>query len=214
MTFGLKHTSAFRLFISLAVGVTVAAGAVWAGHAPFAALLGWIVAAAIFCLGTWRLVTRLDADQTRQFARREDPGRAATDLVLLLASLLAIGGVGALLAAKTSAAGGATLEAGVGVLAIAASWFTVHVMFMLRYARLYYGAEADQPIDFNEDDDPTYGDFAYLAFTLGMTYQVSDTALKTKELRRTALRHGLLSFLLGAVILASTINLVSQLAGQ
>jgi uncharacterized membrane protein len=212
MEYGLLHTSVFRLGVSLALGVAVAVGAVAVGHAPFAALAGWIVAAATFCFGTWLLVGRLDADQTRHFAMREDPGRAASDLALIVASLVAVGGVGALLAARSADPGGATAEAAVGVLAIASSWFTVHVMFMLRYARLYYGGDSERPIDFNEDADPTYGDFAYLAFTLGMTYQVSDTSLKSKELRRTALRHGLLSFLLGAIILASTINLVSQLA--
>jgi len=67
-------------------------------------------------------------------------------------------------------------------------------------------------VDFNEDDAPDYRDFAYLAFTIGMTLQVSDTDLKTKEVRRTALRHALVSFPLGAVIIAASINLVSGLA--
>lgn len=213
MTFGLLHTTLFRLCLSLVLGIAVGAGVGAIGHAPYAALAGWIAAAATFCLGTGLVVGRLETGQTRQFATREDPGRAAGDIVLLVASIVAVGGVGALLGANTTKAGQAVVEAAVGVLAIAASWFTVHVMFMLRYARLYYSADGDAPIDFNEEDaDPTYGDFAYLAFTLGMTYQVSDTQLKSKEVRHTALRHGLLSFLLGAVILASTINLVSQLA--
>ncbi len=211
MEFGLLHTSVFRLVVSLVLGVVVAAGAVAAGHATFAALAGWIVAAVTFCSGTWFVVGRLGTDETRRFAIREDPGRAVTDLALIVASVLAVGGVGALLAARSADVGGAIAEAAVGVLAIVSSWFTVHVLFMLRYARLYYG-DGGRPIDFNEDADPTYGDFAYLAFTLGMTYQVSDTSLRSKEVRRTALRHGLLSFVLGAVILASTINLVSQLA--
>lgn len=55
-------------------------------------------------------------------------------------------------------------------------------------------------------------DFAYLAFTLGMTYQVSDTDLKTARLRRIVLFHTLLSYLFGTVIVAATINLVAGLA--
>jgi uncharacterized membrane protein len=46
-----------------------------------------------------------------------------------------------------------------------------------------------------------------------MTFQVSDTDLKTSALRATALRQALLSYLLGAVILATTINLVAGLLG-
>ena len=67
-------------------------------------------------------------------------------------------------------------------------------------------------MDFNQDDPPRYTDFAYLAFTIGMTFQVSDTNLKTSEIRATALRHALLSYLFGSVILAATINLVAGLA--
>lgn len=52
------------------------------------------------------------------------------------------------------------------------SWATVHSVFTLRYASLYYTTGGG--IDFNEDRLPTYGDLAYLAFTIGMTYQVSD----------------------------------------
>jgi len=44
-----------------------------------------------------------------------------------------------------------------------------------------------------------------------MTFQVSDTDLKTKEIRRTALRHALLSYVFGALIIATTINLIAGL---
>ena len=82
-----------------------------------------------------------------------------------------------------------------------------------RYARLYY-LNGSSGIDFNQDEQPTYVDFAYLAFTIGMTYQVSDTDLKTRTIRATALRQALLSFVLGAVILATTINLVAGLSNS
>ncbi|WP_367278795.1 DUF1345 domain-containing protein [Pseudonocardia sp.] len=67
---------------------------------------------------------------------------------------------------------------------------------------------------FNEPDPPTYGDFAYLAFTIGMTFQVADTPLRSKDIRRTALRHGLLSYLFGTGILASAVNLVAGLSSR
>ena len=80
----------------------------------------------------------------------------------------------------------------------------------MRYARTYY-AKPVGGIDFNEDDPPTYLDFAYLALTIGMTFQVSDTNLMTKNIRRIALSHALLSYLYGAVIVALVINVVSSL---
>jgi uncharacterized membrane protein len=89
----------------------------------------------------------------------------------------------------------------------------VHTVFTLRYARLYY-LNGSGGIDFNQDDEPAYAEFAYLAFTIGMTYQVSDTDLKTRAIRSTALRQALLSFVLGAVILATTINLIAGLSNN
>ena len=90
------------------------------------------------------------------------------------------------------------------------AWAVVHTVFSLRYADLYYEGEPGG-IDFNEDDPPSYSDFAYLAWTIGMTFQVSDTDLKTQAIRRTALRHGLLSYMFGALIIATTINLIAGL---
>ena len=90
------------------------------------------------------------------------------------------------------------------------AWAAVHTTFAVRYARLYY-AGPDGGIDFNSDEPPAYTDFAYLAFTIGMTFQVSDTAIGAKVIRSTALRHGLLSFLFGTVVIATTINLLASL---
>ncbi len=87
---------------------------------------------------------------------------------------------------------------------------SVHTVFTLKYARLYYTG-IDGGISFNEDDPPRYTDFAYLAFTVGMTFQVSDTDVSDKGIRRTILRHMLLSYVFGAVIIAVTINLVAGL---
>jgi uncharacterized membrane protein len=84
----------------------------------------------------------------------------------------------------------------------------VHTTFTTRYARLYYTGP-DGGTSFNETDPPRYADFAYLAFTIGMTFQVSDTDLKTKEIRRTAVQHAPLPYLPGAVVIASTINMVA-----
>jgi uncharacterized membrane protein len=71
-----------------------------------------------------------------------------------------------------------------------------------------------QQTHFNQNVPSRYSDFAYLAFTIGMTFQVSDTDLKTPAIRSTALRQALLSYLFGAVILATTINPVAGLASN
>jgi uncharacterized membrane protein len=90
------------------------------------------------------------------------------------------------------------------------AWSVIHTVYSLRYGKLYY---ADRPggIDFNAEDAPCYIDFADLALTIGMTFQVSDSNLKTTNIRRTALRHALLSHTFGTLIIATTINLVAGL---
>ncbi len=64
-------------------------------------------------------------------------------------------------------------------------------------------------VGFNEPDPPKYSDFAYLAFTVGMTFQVSDTNLESKAMRTTVLRQAWISYVFGAAIIAITINLVA-----
>jgi uncharacterized membrane protein len=86
-------------------------------------------------------------------------------------------------------------------------------MYAARYAYLYYGPPQGG-IDFNSDDPPAYRDFLYFSYNLGMTYQVSDTAVSDSEIRAVVLRHTLLSYVFGAVVLASTINLVAGIATQ
>jgi uncharacterized membrane protein len=184
------------------------------GQWPYAALGGWDVAALVFTVWVWTFMARADAQVTGQHARRDDPGVAAADLIVLGAAVASLASVGYVLVQASSAKGSAQdLLAGLGVVSVALSWASVHTLFSLRYAKLYHSGHPGG-VNFNQESPPRYLDFAYLAFTIGMTFQVSDTDLQTPAIRATALRHGLLSYLFGAVTLAATINLVSQLASK
>jgi uncharacterized membrane protein len=196
----------------LASGAAAALGTGLAGAWPYAPLAGWDTAAAVFSVWVWvAAIGRMSSAQTEAHARREDPGKAATDTIVPIAAVASLAAVGFVLAQATSAKGWSQdLLAGFGLGSVALSWFAVHTLFTLRYARLYYSAAAGG-VDFNQKLPPRYLDFAYLAFTIGMTFQVSDTDLQTPAIRATALRHALLSYLFGAVILASTINLIAGL---
>lgn len=113
--------------------------------------------------------------------------------------------------AATSSGAAKDRQAGLSLASVVLFWGVVHTVFTLRYTRLYYTG-TDGGVDLHQDDPPRDGDLAYLGFTIGMTFQVSDTDLTTTEIRVTALRHALLSYLFGAVILAATINLIAGLA--
>jgi uncharacterized membrane protein len=193
--------------IGILVGVVVGFLLSWS----LAPLVAWDVAALSFMATTWFKILPFDAGLVKKYALREDPSRVLADIVLIIAAVASLGAVGLLLVAAKDADGGA--QFGLTFLAVASvviSWALVHTVFALKYAEIYY-SKPEGGVDFGESSDPVYVDFAYLAATLGMTYQVSDTTLKSRQFRETALKHALLSYLLGTVIIATTINLVAGL---
>lgn len=199
-----------RLGGSAVVGVLVATAVALLVEPRFATGAGWCVACATWLLWTWVPIRRMDPGETRGHAVREDNTRAAADLVILLAALISLGAVGYYLAQAASAEGRDTVVPTIlGIATITLSWFVIHLTYSLRYARLYY-ADPEGGIDFN-GDRPDYRDFFYFSYNLGMTYQVSDTNVTTKEVRRTVLRHCLLGFLFGVVILGAAINIIAGL---
>jgi uncharacterized membrane protein len=199
-----------RTHLLVAVGAGAAAAlltALLGGPWSVATPVGWIAGGAVYLGWMWTTLWPMDAPTTARHAVREDPGRAAMDVLVLTAAVASLAAVALLL---TASGPNPDLRAALSVGSVAVAWAAVHTTFAVRYARLYY-AGPDGGIDFNSDEPPAYTDFAYLAFTIGMTFQVSDTAISAKAIRSTALRHGLLSFLFGTVVIATTINLLASL---
>jgi uncharacterized membrane protein len=203
-----------RFVVMVSVGVVAAVVTALAWSWEYAPLIGWAAAAATFSVWVWLVLGRLDADQTMRHSTAEDPSRALIDGLTLLANVASLAAVVVVLVQAASANGAEkAILAAMAVLSVGLSWLLVQTLYTLRYASLFYG-DPIGGIDFNQDDPPAYADFAYLAFTLGMTYQVSDTNLSGRVMRATVLRHSLLSYVFGSVILASTINLVVGLSGH
>lgn len=202
-----RHISAARLAVGLGAGG--AAALVTGPYAPWQAvpLIGWMTAGAVWVVWTWAAILRLDAVATSRLATAEEPNQGQTYLLLLSASVTSLVAVvfGVIKAGNTSGAEQYLLLTS-GVATIVVSWTVVHTVFALRYAALYYFGE-DGGIDFHCEEKPVYSDFAYMAFTIGMTFQVSDTDLTSRPMRRVALHHSLLAYLFGAVIIAATVNL-------
>lgn len=207
-----RDTVGARIVVAAVLGVAVALGVGNTVGWRFA-LTGWVVTAGVYVVWTRLILGGMDADQTREYATREDPTRWASDAVIVSASVASLGGVGYVVAAASRSGPGAVEAAVVGILTVAASWFAVHTLFTVHYARLYY---SDEPggINFHDPEPPRFRDFAYVAFTVGMTYQVSDTEIGLTSIRATVLRQALLSYLLGAVVLAVTINLIAGLGAK
>ena len=201
-----------KLLTCAAAGIAAGTAAALLGTGREAPLIGWVTLAAVFCIWVWASVWGMDAEATAAHAKGESPGRDLADLILLGASIASLIAVGLVLFGAGGQRGATKyIQAGLAVASVTVSWVLVHTVFTLKYARIYYGHPVGG-IDFNQEERPQYSDFAYLAFTLGMTFQVSDTDLQNKTVRRTALRHALISFPLGTVIIATAVNLVAGLA--
>jgi uncharacterized membrane protein len=202
-----------RRRVATAGGVGACAGGLSALIIPWqlAPVLAWDIAALTYVCWIWRVVWGFDAKQTASHAEREDPTRAAADALLLGAAVASLVAVAYVIVRAGSASGLAkAMQIVLGVGTVLVSWLVIHTVYALRYARLYYFGE-DGGADFHQEAPPQYSDFVYLAFTVGMTFQVSDTELNTAGFRASVLRHSLLSFLFGTVIVALTINIVAGL---
>jgi uncharacterized membrane protein len=208
-----------RLVMAALVGLIVAAGLFLVVNWHVAVLGGWDAAALTFLAAVWPMIVRTDGPRTQHLATREDMNRDSARLLLLAAS-------GASLVAVSFALGLASQDTGtervslvtIAALTVMVSWTVVNTVFTLRYAHLYYRSPP-AAIDFGEatgtasTEQPDYRDFAYLAFTIGMTYQVSDTTLRDRRIRRTVLLHALLSYIFGVVIVATGVNAIAGLLG-
>jgi uncharacterized membrane protein len=210
-TRGPGASAATRVSTAAVAGFCAGALVALPGRWQLGTLAGWDVAAAVYLAWTWATIWHRDPAATSRLARREDPGRPVADALLLVASVASVLAVGlAITAGRASGPGTRDLHAALAVASVALSWTVVQTVFTSHYARLYY-SHPPGGIGFNQDGPPRYSDFAYLAFTVGMTFQVSDTELRTAAMRAATLRQALLSYLLGAVILATTINLLAGL---
>ena len=192
-----------------AAGLAVAEGASWS----VAALCATDVAALVFVIWVWITVAGADAATTARIARAEDASPTAAEAILVgagAASLVAV----AFTLGQAGDAGSPDrgLLTALALGSVALAWTSVHTVYVLRYARLYYSPPTGG-IDFH-GETPDYVDFAYLALTIGMTFQVSDTDLTGKRVRRIALHHALLSYLFGTGIVAVTVSSVAALLGR
>jgi uncharacterized membrane protein len=200
-----------RVLCATGLGVVAALATTWFVPWQLTLLVWWDVTALVLIAWSWAVMAPADAATTGARAVREDSSRTVSTLLALTAAVASLVGVAlAVVKANTVQAPLSGALNATAVFTVAVSWCLVHTMFSAHYARLYY---VDEPggIDFKTREPPNFRDFAYVAFTVGMTFQVSDTDIQSPVIRRTVLIHALLSYLFGVVIIAAVINIVAGL---
>ena len=211
----LSETSApQRLIAGLVAGLATAAlplPTVW----QFRGLLGWCVGVAIYLGLAWWLCVRFDAKRTRARAQAQDEPSVVLFLLMLLATMACVAAITVMMQHSRSLSGmERTLHITLAVAALAASWLFIQTIFAFRYAHRYYVEEKQKEPDgpglqFPGGLDPDYFDFLYYAHVVGMTSQVSDVQVTSREMRRLTLIHSVLSFGFNMLILALSINVVA-----
>jgi uncharacterized membrane protein len=208
-------TAAVRLAVATVAGLAALVIALLVGGSwAVAVSVGWCTLALVVLVWVWSVIGPKDAEETRRHAGGEDLSRPTAGAVLVSASVVSLVGVAfALIQAGRDHGAAKTLLIALVVLTVALGWATIHTVYTLRYGDLYYNDPVGG-INFHDDDPPDYIDFAYVSLTIGMTFQVSDTDIQSRPIRRTAVKHALLSYLFGAVIVAVTINVVAGLLSR
>jgi uncharacterized membrane protein len=205
-----------RLAIALAVALVL-----WLALSPWLAsrmlaLCTWDAGVACYLGFAWMLIAQTDETLTRARAERYDPSGYILFLLIVSAasaSLVAIGFVVGEI--KDLSFWPRALRLILAAAALLLSWLLIHTLFAFRYAHRYYVRPDERGphhggLKFPDDDEPDYLDFAYYAFVVGMTSQVSDVAVLSREMRRLTLVHGVLSFIFNIAILAMSINIIGS----
>ena len=203
-----------RAVIVLGAGLAVTLALLGLVAWELAVVGGWDAAALAFLATVWPIILRADGVHTRQLSVREDENRGAATALLVGACAASLLGVVFTLGFAGRQSGSLRLLLiGAAMLTVTLSWTVVNTVYTLHYAHRYFAAITDG-IEFGDSGGqgrPDYRDFAYVAFTIGMTYQVSDTAVRDRRIRRSVLAHALLSYLFGVVIVAGSVNLIAGL---
>jgi uncharacterized membrane protein len=203
-----------RALIVGAIGLLAVVVLGWFLPWGLAVVAGWDAAALAFLGSIWPILLRADPAHAAQLATREDETRGSATVLLLGASMASLLGAGlALNLAGRESGPLRVLLIGVAVLTVVVSWTVVNTVYTLHYADLHFGSTKGG-IAFGDPDGPeppTYRDFAYVAFTIGMCYQVSDTTVRDRRIRATVLSHAFLSYVFGVVIVAGSVNLIAGL---
>jgi uncharacterized membrane protein len=202
-----------RLFVAAAVGLA-AIGMLFLlcpdWRTPTKLLLGWDIGLTLYLVLSTDMMVRADMSHIRSRAAMQDEGAIA---LLLLPVAAAIASLVAIFAELATAKGSTNYgwHAALAVTTIALSWTFIHVLFALHYAHDYYGSgNRANGLIFPGKDKPDYWDFAYFAFVVGMTFQVSDVQVSNRLIRRLVVTHGALSFVFNTAILAVSVNLATS----
>ena len=224
MTWIAKQDARHRIVISLAVATAVWFALSGQLQSSTRCIITWDAFAITVLVLAWLTIITTPPDKLHARARKQDLSHILIFVFSLVTACAGLFAVGFLFFSKQAFPDHThfLIHLFGSMVAVICSWMLVHTVFGLRYAHTYYG-DPDGPagpishaggLEFPGDREPDYVDFAYFSFVIGMTFQVSDVVITSRDFRKLALVHGMLSFGFNTVILALALNTVSTVLGR
>lgn len=219
--FLLRTDAHYRLYLSLLIGMGTFFAIRHLQSVPAVTLITWIAIAMSIIILDWIVILSAHPKDIRKVASLEDSSRLTIFLFVLVASLASLIAMYLLLkSTKGESEETVTGYIFLAMTAVVVSWWLVHTVFTMRYAHLFYTVTDGHRtptggLEFPGDDkEPDYLDFVYFSFVIGMTFQVSDVEISSKQIRRLAWAHGLIAFAFNTAIVALSINVISGLVSK
>ncbi|QHC69353.1 DUF1345 domain-containing protein [Rathayibacter sp. VKM Ac-2801] len=201
---------ALKAGVAAIVGAAVAVVVALLGLPDLSPLLGWAIASAVFLVWAWSGAWPADPERTRDLARHEERSRKLVDSVIIAATFFSLVLVVFALVRSQQKDPVGSAAAILAVVGVVAAWALINTVYAFKYARMYY-LDDKHRFDFDQDEDPSYSDFAYTAFSIGMAYNAGNITQSSTPSRRIALGHALLSYFFGTFVVAVAINLITGL---
>ncbi|MCY7334914.1 MAG: DUF1345 domain-containing protein [Chamaesiphon sp.] len=175
----------------------------------------WDVVMISFLGLTWRLMFRATPEMMQRSALQEDEGRYTILSLITVTACISLVAIVLIPHEKGIKTPILVMHLGISIATIIGSWLLVHTIFTQHYAHVYYQGDKtleerqSTGLNFPNELEPDYWDFLYFSFVIGMTSQVSDISVTSRQMRRLSLMHGILSFFFNTTILAISINIVA-----
>ena len=184
-------------------------------------LMAWNGGVIFYIALTASMIIRDDHAKLRQRAQTQDEGRFVILTFAIFAAIASVGAIVAQLAATKDMAGMfKALHIALAASTIVTGWTFIHLTFALHYAHEYAGERRRREslpeklrggLDFPDTTTPSYADFVYFSFIIGVATQTAEVAVCSPLMRRIALLHGVMSFFFNTIIVALTINIAAGL---
>ena len=200
----------FLVFIAVLLAAAIPAS-LWLGSSWLGIIYAFDVAAILFLVLCWSIVTIEDPAEMERLAKLNDANRT----VLLIITGIVIAMLLIAVGTETVGRNPHTFAKALIIVTLIVAWLFSNTVYALHYAHMAYVTPEDgcEGFRFPGTPEPVYWDFVYFAFTCGMAFATSDVEVTDQQVRKVVTFHCLAAFAFNIGVLAFTVNLLASGGG-